>query len=102
MIKCKTILLWLFCTSFVYSSNCYDINTKIYNYNVNDSITTFILLNYNFIVSDIKRQNGEYLESLLIQLNLKKEDKNIRYLMESINSSDNAYDFAMTVTKGIN
>jgi hypothetical protein len=100
--KFKTIIFfWLFCYSFIFA-NCEQNNQKNYNYNFDNAIVTFILVNHNFLLSDIQIKDGEYLDSLLIQLNLPNNDKTLNYLIELVNSSKNSYDFAMALTKDKN
>lgn len=98
----KTILFfWLFCYSIT-QAQCNNNNQQIYNYAFDNSVITYILINHNFLLSDIQTKNGEYLDSLLTQLNLPNNDKTLNYLIELVNSSKNSYDFAMAITKDLN
>ncbi|MDX9743859.1 MAG: hypothetical protein RBT59_08590 [Arcobacteraceae bacterium] len=97
--KYKTIIFsWLFCYSFIFA-NCEQSNQKNYNYNFDNAIVTFILVNHNFLFSDIQTKNGEYLDSLLTQLNLKNDDTTLNNLIDLVNKYPNAYDFAVAITK---
>ena len=95
------IFFWLLFISLSYSQCNYN-NQKNYSYNLNNSVTLYILLNYSFLLSDIDAKNGDYLDSLLTQLNLPNNDKTLNYLIELVNSSKNSYDFAMALTKDKN
>lgn len=99
--KCKVIIIWLLCYSLTYA-DCNNLNTKVYNSDVSSSVITFILINYTFLLSDLKSHKGEYLESLLNQLNFNNNLQTIDYLIDLLNSNNNPYDFAMAVTKDLN
>lgn len=97
--KYKTIIIiWLFYFSSAFSE-CEKNSQRIYNYSFNDSIVTYILLNHNSIIFDIRTRKGDYLDSLLTQLNFKNDDTTLNNLIDLVNKYLNAYDFAVAITK---
>lgn len=97
----RIIFVWLFCISLAYGS-CNKIIIKNYNNNLNNTVITFILLNHTSIKTDIVNRNGEYLDSLLTQLNLPNNNKTIDYLIELVNLHTDSYSFAKALTKDVN
>lgn len=78
----KTILLLFFTVSALFA------DIKKYNYNINDSITTFLVINYYQIFNEVNHNGGEHLSSLFNQLHIKDQDEKIIKMKEILYSDD--------------
>lgn len=63
-----------------------------YNYNINDSVTTFLVINYHQIVNDTNHNGGEYISSLFNQLSIENKQEKINQMKEIMKSDMMQFD----------
>lgn len=82
----KSVIFFLLLTTLSFAEN------KKYTYSLDNSITTFCVLNFNQLKSDILNEGGEYSESLFSQMKVSHNKKNLNSLKEIILSNSSDFD----------
>ena len=69
------------------------VNLGKYNYEINNSITTFLVINYHSICNEVNFSKGDYLNSLLVQagVNGDNEARVIEKIKKIITSDESQY-----------
>lgn len=94
MKKAIVILLFSLVSAFA--------DTDKYHYKINDSITTFFLLNYYQIYSDLNNNsNGEYLNSLFSQLKIDNKSDVLIGMKKVFDSEDTQFNKISKIKKEI-
>jgi hypothetical protein len=95
--KSKLLVLIILTTTKIAFSSCDGIKPKEFFADKQGEIISFILLNYHHLVSDVENKSGEYLSSLLSELEIKNNDAAIKKIQELKAKSTSEYEFAKSI-----